>query len=90
MLGWHLTPVGLAECDLLAKDDAAQVLLLWASKTEGDTFWQEQLLALKEEHGDRFQLKCDNLIAAAARGFTTRTHRCASLSASIRRPLGHG
>jgi len=46
-------PIAASE---LAKDDAAQVLLFWASKTEGDTFWQEQLLALKEEHGDRFQL----------------------------------
>ena len=40
----------------LANDDAAHVLLLWASKTVGDTFWHQQLEALKEQYGARFEV----------------------------------
>jgi len=32
------------------------VCVLWASRTIGDTFWQEQLAALKETYGERFEV----------------------------------
>ena len=32
-------------------------MLLWASRTMGDTFWHEQIAALKEAYGDRFDVQ---------------------------------
>lgn len=34
-----------------------RVLLLWASRTYGDTFWHDRIAALKEQHGDRFEVR---------------------------------
>ena len=31
-----------------------EVRVLWASRTEGDTFWRDQLAALHAQHGARF------------------------------------
>jgi len=45
-------PIAASE---LAKGDAAQVLLLWASRTMGDTFWLEQMAELKATYGVRFE-----------------------------------
>lgn len=44
-------PVAAAE---LRKCGISKVLLLWASKTTGDTFWREELFQLQEEFGERF------------------------------------
>lgn len=46
-------PVAEAE---LAKEDAMDVKLIWASKTWADTFWHNQINALKTQYGDRFEL----------------------------------
>eukprot|EP00629_Pelagomonadales_sp_RCC1024_P009028 CAMPEP_0119276060 /NCGR_PEP_ID=MMETSP1329-20130426/14781_1 /TAXON_ID=114041 /ORGANISM="Genus nov. species nov., Strain RCC1024" /LENGTH=225 /DNA_ID=CAMNT_0007276481 /DNA_START=141 /DNA_END=815 /DNA_ORIENTATION=+ len=35
---------------------ATVVKLLWASKTYADTFWHDQLEALKRQHGDKFEV----------------------------------
>ena len=48
----EILPMAMAE---LRKMDAQSVVLLWASRTYGDTFWHEQLRMLKEEHGERFE-----------------------------------
>ena len=48
----EILPMAVAE---LRKKDAQSVVLLWASRTYGDTFWHEQLRSLKEEHGERFE-----------------------------------
>lgn len=45
-------PVAQAE---LTKGDAAQVTLLWASRTLDDTFWQDEINQLTQAHGGRFQ-----------------------------------
>jgi ferredoxin-NADP reductase len=47
-------PVTRAE---LAKGDAKQVVLLWASRTMADTFWMDQLQALQQEYPDTFTLQ---------------------------------
>jgi NAD(P)H-flavin reductase len=44
-------PVAAAE---LSKPEAESVVLLWASRTDGDTFWHEQIEALRNQHGRRF------------------------------------
>ena len=38
----------------LAKPEAEQVRLLWASRTRGDTFWRDQIAALEEAYPERF------------------------------------
>jgi hypothetical protein len=38
----------------LAKPEAVEVRILWASRTQADTFWLDQLDALKLQHGNRF------------------------------------
>ena len=38
----------------LAKPEAEQVRLLWASRTPGDTFWRDQIAALEEAYPERF------------------------------------
>lgn len=40
----EILPLAAAE---LAKPEAAEIRVLWASRTEGDTFWTDQLQALK-------------------------------------------
>jgi NAD(P)H-flavin reductase len=44
-------PIATAE---LQKNSITNVLLLWASKTTGDTFWHDEILLLKEEFESRF------------------------------------
>lgn len=44
-------PVAAAE---LANDDAEQVTLLWAVRRSGDVFWENEIDALKQQHGERF------------------------------------
>ena len=47
----EILPVAAAE---LAKPEAVEVRILWASRTQADTFWLDQLDALKLQHGNRF------------------------------------
>jgi NAD(P)H-flavin reductase len=47
-------PIAAAE---LQKNDSSKVLLLWASKTTGDTFWHEEIMRLQEEYEARFDFK---------------------------------
>ncbi|CAB9521146.1 b5 reductase 1 [Seminavis robusta] len=46
-------PVTKAE---LEKGDAEKVVLLWASRTMGDTFWHEEIKALQNEYPGRFEM----------------------------------
>jgi len=43
----------IVKCEL-AKSDAKRIVLLWAARTFQDTFWNDELLALKDAHGERF------------------------------------
>eukprot|EP00966_Prymnesium_polylepis_P302798 6995036-Prymnesium_polylepis.1 len=47
-------PVAAAE---LAKPEAQQVRLLWATKTYGDLFWHEEITALRAAHPQRFTVE---------------------------------
>jgi len=47
-------PIAAAE---LASPEAPHVRLLWASRTMGDTFWRDQIDALKEAYGERFSVQ---------------------------------
>lgn len=47
----EILPMAAAE---LAKPDASQVRMLWASKTRGDTFWRDQIAALEREFPTQF------------------------------------
>lgn len=44
-------PVAAAE---LAKPDATEVVLVWASRTPADTFWHDRIKDLQERHPDTF------------------------------------
>ena len=46
-------PVAQAECE---KGDAEKVIILWASRTNADTFWHEELQHLKETFAGKFEL----------------------------------
>lgn len=46
-------PVAAAE---LAKPEARSVVLLWASRTMGDTFWHNQVVDLQEKYEGRFEI----------------------------------
>jgi len=46
-------PVAASE---LEKGDAEEVVLLWACRTWGDTFWHESIQNLSEQYGDRFRI----------------------------------
>mmetsp|Transcript_45661 Transcript_45661/g.51835 ORF Transcript_45661/g.51835 Transcript_45661/m.51835 type:complete len:276 (+) Transcript_45661:113-940(+) len=46
-------PIAKAE---LEKGDAKRVVLLWASRTWEDTFWQEELAALTTHYPDHFEI----------------------------------
>ena len=46
-------PVAQAE---LARQDAERVTLLWACRTQQDTFWHEEIAALKRLYGNRFEI----------------------------------
>jgi NAD(P)H-flavin reductase len=47
-------PVAKAE---LEKDDADQVVLLWACRTFDDYFWHDKIEELLEKHGENFRLE---------------------------------
>jgi len=52
--------VGITEALPIAEkelegSDAQHVLLLWASRTMGDTFWHDQIARLQAAHGARFE-----------------------------------
>eukprot|EP00040_Diaphanoeca_grandis_P002282 m.21104 g.21104 ORF g.21104 m.21104 type:complete len:257 (-) comp13257_c0_seq1:102-872(-) len=40
----------------LEKPEAESVVLLWASRTMGDTFWHDKAALLKQKYGQRFKL----------------------------------
>jgi len=40
----------------LSSPGVQSVVVLWASRTRGDTFWEDRIAALKAKHGDRFEL----------------------------------
>jgi len=46
-------PVAQAELD---KGAAEKVVLLWASKTEGDMFWADKIAEVQKKHGSKFEL----------------------------------
>lgn len=47
-------PVARAE---LEKGDAHSVVLLWAARTQADTFWREEMNALQAQYPEKFQLQ---------------------------------
>lgn len=49
----EILPVAAAE---LAKGDAEKVVVLWANRTMGDTFWHDRIKHLEEKYGDRFEM----------------------------------
>ena len=48
----EILPMAAAE---LSKPEAQSVILLWASRRVGDTFWHGQLNNLKTKYGDKFE-----------------------------------
>ena len=46
-------PIAKAE---LEKGDAKRVMLLWASRTSSDTFWNDDIAALTEKYPDTFEI----------------------------------
>jgi len=46
-------PITKAE---LEKGDAKRVVLLWASRTSKDTFWNEEIAALTEQYPEKFRM----------------------------------
>merc|ERR1712087_1011580 len=49
----EILPVAEAE---LKKGDAEKVVVLWASRTSGDTFWSDKIAELEESYPDKFEL----------------------------------
>lgn len=45
----------IARCEL-EREDVETVVLLWASRTEKDTFWHEAIHDLSNKHGERFRI----------------------------------
>jgi len=49
----EILPVAEAE---LEKGYAEKVVVLWASRTSGDTFWREKVAALEQKYPDKFEM----------------------------------
>jgi NAD(P)H-flavin reductase len=49
----EILPVAEAE---LQKGDAEKVVVLWASRTSGDTFWQDKIALLEKQYPDKFEM----------------------------------
>lgn len=49
----EILPVAEAE---LKKGDAEKVVVLWASRTSGDTFWSDKVAELEKKYPDKFEM----------------------------------
>merc|ERR1712087_277024 len=49
----EILPVAEAE---LKKGDAEKVVVLWASRTSGDTFWSDKIAELEKQYPDKFEM----------------------------------